>query len=161
RPKKSVTGWDSSRRGRWWPRARSPSCALSPARPACAARSFRWSRSAIMRLEIVKIVFLKELRETLRDRRSMVIMFGIPILLYPLLMLGAAGLGASKVQRLTQKVARVAVVNGTAAPHLLSLIQAQNSGLRIIPTTDPKAALTVDRIDAFIVVPPDAEQAAL
>jgi sodium transport system permease protein len=114
-----------------------------------------------MRFEIVKVVFLKELRETLRDRRSMVIMFGIPLLLYPLLMLGTAGLGASKVQRMTQQIGRVAVINPAAAPHLIQRLQARDSGLQIIPDADPRAALAADRIDAILIVPASGEQNAL
>ena len=49
-----------------------------------------------MRGEIIRQVFLKELRETLRDRRSLAIMFGIPLLVYPLLTVGFATLSASR-----------------------------------------------------------------
>jgi sodium transport system permease protein len=114
-----------------------------------------------MRFDIVKTVFLKELRETLRDRRSMVIMFGIPLLLYPLLMLGTAGLGASKVQRMTEQVGRVAVVNPGGAPHLIGRIRARDSSLRLVPVTDPEAALAADRIDAILIVPRNGERDAL
>jgi len=41
----------------------------------------------LLRLRIVNIVFRKELREMLRDRRSLAVMFGVPLVLYPLLYL--------------------------------------------------------------------------
>lgn len=41
-----------------------------------------------MRASIVWTVFKKELTETLRDRRSLFMLIGLPILLYPLLILG-------------------------------------------------------------------------
>ena len=43
-----------------------------------------------MRRERVRAVFFKALRETRRDRRSLAVMFGIPLLLYPLMTLGMA-----------------------------------------------------------------------
>ena len=41
-----------------------------------------------MRFSIVRSVFAKELREMLRDRRSLTVMFGLPLVLYPLLAIG-------------------------------------------------------------------------
>ena len=37
----------------------------------------------VIRHRIVKSVFLKELREVLRDRRSLAVMFGVSLVLYP------------------------------------------------------------------------------
>ena len=37
----------------------------------------------MIRPRIVKTVFLKELRAVLRDRRSLAVMFGVSLVLYP------------------------------------------------------------------------------
>jgi sodium transport system permease protein len=41
-----------------------------------------------MRLSIVRTILVKELRETLRDRRTLLLTLGLPVLLYPLAILG-------------------------------------------------------------------------
>jgi ABC-type Na+ efflux pump permease subunit/membrane protease YdiL (CAAX protease family) len=114
-----------------------------------------------MRLELVRAVFLKELRETLRDRRSMTVMFGIPLLLYPLMTLGLATLTASTQHRMSQQVSRVAVVNAGAAPHLITQITRPGSEVHIVPARDPKKALAANEIDAVLALPPHCEAEAL
>ena len=68
-----------------------------------------------MRFSIISIVFRKELREMLRDRRSLAIMFGIPLVLYPALTIIISTLGMSQQKKLHDQVAKVAVVNIEAA----------------------------------------------
>jgi hypothetical protein len=106
-----------------------------------------------MRLAIIREVFRKELRETLRDRRSLATMFGVPLLLYPLLLAGTAGLTASTARRFQERVARVAVVNGKDAPGLLRRLQEKGSGVRLVQpppngARDSRALLASPRIDA-------------
>ena len=60
-----------------------------------------------MRLDVVGTVFRKELREMLRDRRSLAVMFGIPLVLYPLVAIGVATLAGSKKKELTGQEVRV------------------------------------------------------
>ena len=52
------------------------------------------------RLSIVRTVFRKELTEMLRDRRSLAVMFGLPLVLYPVLAIGLATLGESRKKEL-------------------------------------------------------------
>ena len=90
-----------------------------------------------MRLPIIKTVFLKELRELLRDRRSLAVMFGIPLVLYPVLTIALASLGQSRVTGLKEQRYRVAVVNPNGAPELIRRLNLKESGLEILerPTT--------------------------
>src|SRR4051794_23722657 len=99
-----------------------------------------------MRLHIIKIVFLKELREMLRDRRSLTIMFGIPLVLYPLLTVIVGFVGVSKKKQYTEQPARVAIVNQQAAPHLVELMDKPDSGIKITATKDPKNDLVAGKI---------------
>src|SRR5439155_25614874 len=114
-----------------------------------------------MRLSIIKIVFLKELREMLRDRRSLTIMFGIPLVLYPILTILIGTIGISKKRQFTETPARVAVVNGLAAPHLVQLLDANDSGVTVVPSEQPDGDLNSTKLDAIVVVPADAEVEAL
>lgn len=114
-----------------------------------------------MRLHIVREIFLKELRETLRDRRTLAVMFGIPLLLYPLLTMSLAGLSASTAQRLTRQVARVAVVQGAGAPRLLSQLREAESGIRVVEHPQPLAGLAAGELDAVLELSPRFEARAL
>jgi sodium transport system permease protein len=117
-----------------------------------------------MRLSIVKTVFLKELREMLRDRRSLAVMFGLPLVLYPLVALGIASIGSSKRQELTEKPARVAAPNISAAPQLRVLMEAPDSGVELVYPRDEQTLsrqVADGKIDAVIDIPPDCERSAL
>src|SRR5437870_4373182 len=97
-----------------------------------------------MRCFIIREVFLKELRETLRDRRSLLVTFGVPLVLYPALTLGAAALGASKVGEGAERARRpqrVVVINGASAPGLLERLRAKESGVALVSPEHPEEAL--------------------
>src|SRR4051794_5619044 len=83
-------------------------------------------------MSIVSAVFRKELRELLRDRRSLMIMFGVPLVLYPLLTVALGTLARSQEKKLKEEAAKIMVVNGGAAPHLLEQLRTAGSGIEII-----------------------------
>ena len=51
-----------------------------------------------MRSRIVFTILKKELKETLRDRRTLLMMIGLPVLVYPLLMIGLSRLQESQTE---------------------------------------------------------------
>src|SRR4051794_17254395 len=114
-----------------------------------------------MRLSIVKIVFLKELREMLRDRRSLTIMFGIPLVLYPILLLLIGTIGSQKKRQFTETPARVAVINPAGAPQLVKLMSGKDSGVDVRPSEKPDEALYSGALDAIVTIPENAEADAL
>jgi sodium transport system permease protein len=116
-----------------------------------------------MRLSIVRCVFRKELREMLRDRRSLAVMFGLPLVLYPLLAIGIASLGESKKKELTQRIAKVVVTDPASAPHLAEVLADKDYGVEVVPPAkdqDLSQLLLDGKIDAAIDVPKDVEQRA-
>jgi len=62
-----------------------------------------------MRLAIVWTIVRKELTETLRDRRTIMMMIALPVLLYPLLMMGFTKLQVSQREATASRASRVAV----------------------------------------------------
>src|SRR6187455_92748 len=86
----------------------------------------------VLRMNIVRTVFRKELRELLRDRRSLMIMFGVPLVLYPLLTVALGSLARSQEKKLKDEAAKVVVVNGTAAPRLLEQLGTPGSGIEVM-----------------------------
>ena len=91
----------------------------------------------MLRLSIVKTVFLKELREMLRDRRSLAVMFGVPLVLYPLLTIALATLGKAKVDTLKETRYKIALVNRAAAPELARRLAVEEAGVEVFEAADP------------------------
>ncbi|CAA9417203.1 MAG: hypothetical protein AVDCRST_MAG64-3080, partial [uncultured Phycisphaerae bacterium] len=92
-------------------------------------------------MTIVGTVFRKELRELLRDRRSLMIMFGVPLVLYPLLTVALGGLARSQDKKLKEEATKVAVRNGGAAPRLLEQLRAPGSGFELVGGTTAPATI--------------------
>src|SRR5688500_20127325 len=97
----------------------------------------------------------------LRDRRSLAIMFGIPLVLYPLLTVIIGTVGFSKKEQLTKREAKIAVVNAQDAPQLVTMLGEKDGGVTIVTAEDPNADLASGKIDAIVVVPDDGEKRAL
>jgi sodium transport system permease protein len=62
-----------------------------------------------MRPRILSTIFRKEFTEALRDRRTIFMMIGLPILMYPLLMIGLTRLQEGQQAAQTARISRVAV----------------------------------------------------
>lgn len=102
------------------------------------------------------IVFRKELRETLRDRRTLFVMIAVPVLLYPLVLIGTEQLFLFGARNLDAEASAVAVV-GEAPPALLELVD-ESETLRLMPLTgDPLEAMRSDEVAAVAVVGADGD----
>jgi sodium transport system permease protein len=115
----------------------------------------------VIRLDIIKTVFRKELREMLRDRRSLAVMFGLPLVLYPLLAIGISTLASSKQQELSEIPARVGVVNPSAAPELVERLRASDTGIILQKEEDFEGRLKRGAIDALVDIPDNAQADAV
>ena len=62
-----------------------------------------------MRLPIVWTIVRKELRDSLRDRRTLIMMVGLPVLLYPLLILGSVKLAETRRESSEERTSLVAL----------------------------------------------------
>ena len=93
-----------------------------------------------MNLRTVRTIALKELRETLRDRRTLMAMVGIPLLLYPLILLVGTQAIVYRQAKTDNAVARVAVAEGVDA----QLVERLRADERIeVETATPE---TADRV---------------
>lgn len=83
-----------------------------------------------MRWSVVRTVLAKELRETLRDRRTLFMMIVIPTLLYPAIMVVLEQLTLLGQRRLSERPAAVAVAARDAG---LDAFLRRDSSLRVLP----------------------------
>ena len=81
-----------------------------------------------MRSAVVLEIFRKELTETLRDRRTLTMMIALPVLLYPLLMIGFSKLQVSQREATEERTSRIALWGAAPA----ALREALTRGGRVV-----------------------------
>ena len=95
------------------------------------------------------IVFQKELRETLRDRRTLMMMVAVPILLYPILMVSAEQLALMGLRQLEADPSLIGVV-GPATQGARGFLDGLDD-LTVRDVTDPVEAVRSDSVQAVAV----------
>lgn len=103
-----------------------------------------------MNLSIVKTILFKEMVDTLRDKRTLVAMVGIPIVLYPLIVILSSQIAIVQLNRLEETSSKVAVIADEPAAvenwlASIELVQVESTG-------DPRADLEAGNLDAVVAV---------
>jgi sodium transport system permease protein len=107
-----------------------------------------------MQYKLVKTIYRKELRDILRDRRTLFVMIVLPLLLYPLLMIGFLQLLTLQMGRIEQKPLRLVLIGRDAAGRLGDSL-ANLPGIRLLSdTTTWQTRITTSDLDAAVVFPP-------
>jgi sodium transport system permease protein len=96
-----------------------------------------------------RIVFRKELRETLRDTRTLLIMIVVPVLLYPAILIASEQLALFGQRQLARDPAPVGVVGDVDSLFLGFLADQENLLLREVG--DPEEAIRSDSVSAVAV----------
>src|SRR5687767_3209498 len=91
-------------------------------------------------MNAVLTVFLKELKDALRDRRTVFTALLLGPLVFPLLMLGLGSFAAKRQTEQLEKPLEIAVVGAEHAPNLMNWLRGH--GVKIKPApADPDAAI--------------------
>jgi len=98
------------------------------------------------------VVFRKELRETLRDRRTLIVMVAIPILLYPVLLIATEQLALLGIRRLESEASQVGVT-GPASDDVIDFL-ASDEALELLNVPDPVDAIRSKFVGAVAVFGP-------
>jgi len=97
-----------------------------------------------MSLRNVGIVYRKELREALRDRRTVVASVVIPLFLFPLLSVGFGALVGNIVNKTKEATPKVMVVGGEDSPGVLAALKATPK-VEIVPASPNWKNLVVEK----------------
>ena len=103
-----------------------------------------------MKLREVTLVAGKELRETLRDRRTLAVMVLFPLVIYPLVSLVTAQVLAGRAARIEAHVARVAA---SGPPALVGEVRRRLASTDVViqgATSTARAELAAGRVDAVV-----------
>lgn len=111
-----------------------------------------------MNTKKITTIWKKELRDTVRDRRTLLSMVLIPILLMPVIMIGMFKLMESQQKSQAEQTVKVAIVNQDAAPEIIEKLTATGKIDIVMVSGDPKESVTQGNIDAAIMIPEDFQQ---
>jgi sodium transport system permease protein len=110
----------------------------------------RWGAQA----RVIGAVARKELRETIRDRRTVIVALLLPVVMMPIVTLGIPFLAQRQQQERDATPAAVAVENADAAAPMLQL-GIRERLIRVVPAATPRQALADGAVDAVLVIPAD------
>lgn len=79
-------------------------------------------------------VYRKEILEALRDRRTLISMIVIPVVVMPALMLGMGGAAAKIVMKARQEIPRVMIIGGEDSPGILAEMKGVKA-IEVVPTS--------------------------
>src|SRR5262245_4842534 len=110
-----------------------------------------------MRTGQIKSIFLKEILDTLRDRRTIMIMIVIPVILYPALMLFINDVATSQQAKMEQKTITVALVNVPEDSLLLKRLRAE-SRIKIVSGKDALEKVKSGQVHFVLEAPKDLDE---
>lgn len=106
------------------------------------------------------IVARKELLDTLRDSRTLLLAFVLPLVLYPIVFITIGQVQRANEARGKATTLRVGIAGGEHAPSLAPVL-AEQKQLAVFPVDLGPTAVRKGFIDVLIVVPPGYEQAVV
>jgi len=116
-----------------------------------------------MKLRNVWIVFRKEFLDIIRDRRTIVSMILLPVVIFPALMYGVATIMSSQMHKLEQRRSVIAVQGSRWAPGLVGDFQ-DRSDLQVISSIEDSTILLQQLLEhqiLAVMVIPDGFEAQL
>lgn len=108
-----------------------------------------------MRTKIVKQIFKKEMIDILRDKKTIFMMIILPLLLYPILMVGASSIMSMSMNKMEQTTVNIAF-NNNPSDNLINILNKTNEDdeakVNIIKVDDYKEALDNETLDAYVEI---------
>lgn len=108
-----------------------------------------------MDIKSIVTIWKKELKDTIRDRRTMVSMILIPMLLMPVLMIGMMKFIQSQATKNGQQVIKMVIEGKEYAPDLAEAIEEQGKFEIVQVNGDIKEAVANEKLDVALVIPQD------
>lgn len=106
----------------------------------------------------VWIIYRKELRDALRDRRTLISSIVVPTLLMPLLLFGVGRVMQRAVAEAREEVPAVAVLGGAGAPDLMARLAADPRVRVVAVPADWREAIAAKRLRAVLELPERLEE---
>jgi len=107
-----------------------------------------------LNLSLIDLIFRKELLESFRDRKTLIFMILMPILLYPVLGIGFFQIALIQAGKVRDETARIAFRGPEPPARFLELLEEQGAMERV-EAEDLEHALLNGELDAILEFPPD------
>lgn len=98
-----------------------------------------------MNWQRISVVYCKELVDSLRDRRTIISMIVIPVLVMPLLSIGMGGAAVKIATKAAKETPTVMVLGGEDSPKLMAALQ-KSDAIKIVPSRDGFTNQIADKI---------------
>ena len=106
----------------------------------------------------IGIVYRKELTEALRDRRTLIVMFIVPLLLFPLVSVGFGAAIAALIGKAKEETPRVMVIGGEDSPTVLDGLK-KVPKIQIVPLeSDWKEQVVNKQVPVVVEIPAGFER---
>jgi sodium transport system permease protein len=106
-----------------------------------------------MNFHNIACVYRKELTEWLRDRRTLISTVVVPLLAFPILMVGMVSLSTILIGKAEKEIPKIMVIGGEDSPAVLEKLRGVDN-LQIVPTTDDwKHKINEKEIRAAVEIP--------
>jgi len=110
-----------------------------------------------MNIRKVRIIYFKEMLETLRDRRTLISTILIPIILFPVLMFGMSAVVMTMMKKTEAETTQIAVIGEEFASSFVSFLL-EGDDFQKVNVEDFKSALKEKEIHAALEFPSDFEK---
>jgi sodium transport system permease protein len=113
-----------------------------------------------MSLRNIGIVYRKEALEALRDRRTLISTILVPILLFPVLIVGGAYVAGGLISQVNRESLKIMILGGNDSPAVVDGL-AKTENLIVVPESpDYTALISNKKIRAAVEIPPGLQSAA-
>ena len=110
-----------------------------------------------MSLRNIGIVYRKELIDSLRDRRTLISMIAVPLLVMPLLTIGMGALTLSMIGEAEKETPKVMILGGDDSPHVMAELR-KVQDLQLVPANpDYAEEISNKQIRAAVEIPKSFE----
>jgi len=110
-----------------------------------------------MELKKVKIIFFKEMLDTLRDRRTLFAMILVPLILFPVLGLGFGSLATMVAEKTEKEISKITIIGSEYVPSLFPKLK-EKKEFELVEEKDFKQALKEKKLQAALEFPKDFER---
>ncbi|GAB1488256.1 hypothetical protein MASR2M8_07010 [Opitutaceae bacterium] len=108
-----------------------------------------------MKARNILTVYFKELRDTLRDRRTIITMFVIPTVIIPVIIFGFGSVATKVVRQARSETPSVMILGAAGSPDVRAALAA-NPRLRIVPPADNyRTLISEKKLRAAVELPDD------
>lgn len=100
-------------------------------------------------------IWKKELKDTIRDKRTLIFMIIMPIVLMPLIVIGSTKLQESETKKQKEDIVQLVVAGGEYAPDLTNFLNKQDKIDIVITEQNLPSAIDDGTVDGELVIPSD------